>query len=144
MTMGSKTVPLVNLNGQPMGDGEVSYHAEDGHCILRLRNGQTDVTATASDYFEALCEVRLMLETKGILVATYGGSRTVFPSGMARDMGAGLKAYRLTLGSKGRREDLVGIFDTGPGVEPATVEAQRAFFREWASTIGGAPSPGAG
>ena len=75
------------------------------------------------------------------MVATYGGSRNVFPSGMSRDMGSGLKAYRLTLGSTGRLEDLVGIFETGPGIEPATVDEQRAFFREWVSSIATAPKP---
>ena len=142
--MGVQRVPLVTRSGKAVAEGEVSYDAENGRCILRLQSGKTDVTATASDYFEALCQVRLRLESDGVLVATYGGSRNVFPSGMARDMGAGLKAYRLTRGSKGRREDLVGIFDTGPGIEPATVEEQRAFYADWVSSIEPALKPGAG
>jgi hypothetical protein len=59
-------------------------------------------------------------------------------------MGAGLKAYRLTLGNRVRREDLVGIFDSGPGVEPVTVEQQRAFYRDWLLSIGAIPKPEAG
>jgi hypothetical protein len=55
---------------------------------------------------------------------------------MGRDMGAGLRAYRLSLGQQGGRDGLVGIFDTGPDVEPATVDAQRAFVKEWLSSIG--------
>ena len=135
------SVPLVNRSGENVGEGEVVYHAEGGRCILRLRKGVTEFAAEGLDYFEALCAVRLKLEAEGILVATYGGSRNVFPSGMSRDMGSGLKAYRLTLGSTGRLENLVGIFETGPGIEPATIDEQRAFFREWVSSIATAPKP---
>jgi hypothetical protein len=63
---------------------------------------------------------------------------------MARDMGAGLKAYRLTAGDAGRRPDLVSIFETGAGVDPATVEEQRAYFQEWLSSRPEAPNPEAG
>jgi hypothetical protein len=44
-------------------------------------------------------------------------------------------AYRLSLGKRAQREDLVKIFEVGPGVEPATVEEQRQFFRDWLASI---------
>jgi hypothetical protein len=50
---------------------------------------------------------------------------------MARDMGGGLRAYKLTLGQRGRMQDLVCIFDTGPNVQPTTVAAQREYFHGW-------------
>ena len=139
--MGSHRVPLVTRAGESAGEGEISYHAEDGQCVVRLLTPEHDLSAASSDYFEALCKVRLQLEVNGLLVATYGGSRNVFPSGMARDMGAGLKAYRLFLGQQGRPE-LVGIFETGPGVEPATVAEQRAFFQAWLSSTTASPKAG--
>lgn len=52
---------------------------------------------------------------------------------MGRDIGTGLKAYRMILGEPAR--ELVGIFETGPGVEPATVEDQRAFVQKWRSSL---------
>ena len=70
-----------------------------------------------------------------LFAAVYGGSRTVFPSGMCPDMAAGLRAYRLTLGKHAQQEDLVSIFDAGRGVEPAIVDEQRAFFRDWLASI---------
>ena len=75
--------------------------------------------------------IRRELETDRILLHCYGASRNVYPSGMGRDMGAGLKAYKLTIGKRARMEDLVFIFDTGNDVEPATVSAQKEFYERW-------------
>lgn len=128
-------VSLVTQAGEGAGEAQIAYGFEGaGRCALRLWNGEIDVTEDATDFFEALCKVRLKLETRGLLVATYGGSRTVFPSGMGRDMGAGLRAYRHSLGERGGLECLVHIFDTGPDVEPATVDQQRAFVDQWLSS----------
>jgi len=135
MSVLSTRVPLVFQTGDGAGEAKVSCRVEgDRRCVLRLWNGEVDITEEATDFFEALCKVRLKLEARGVFVATYGGSRAVFPSGMCRDMGAGLKAYRLSLGQRGG--SLVEIFDTGPDLEVATVEQQRAFFKQWLSSIG--------
>ena len=61
----------------------------------------------------------------------YGASLNVFPSAMARDMGQGLRAYKMTLGKHAKRTDLVGIFDEGTDIVPADVDAQEQFFRDW-------------
>jgi hypothetical protein len=50
---------------------------------------------------------------------------------MAADMGMGLKVYKAEIGRPLRREDLVSIFACGPDVEPASVEEQKAFQREY-------------
>lgn len=50
---------------------------------------------------------------------------------MGRDMGAGLRAYKMTIGKHARMEDLVFIFDTGSDVEPCSVLEQRDFFEKW-------------
>lgn len=78
-------------------------------------------------FFEALCRVREDLEaTFGLRPDCYGASRDVYPSGMARDMGLGLKAYKSVIGRK-MDANLVNIFETGTDVEPASVADQRAF-----------------
>ena len=127
-------VPLVTKAGQGAGDGEISYGFDGGRCVLRLQADEIDITEEATDFFGALCGVRLKLETRGLFVAVYGSSRTVFPSGMCIDMAAGLKAHRLSLGERG--DNLVDIFDTGPDIEVATVDQQRAFYRQWLASIG--------
>jgi hypothetical protein len=61
----------------------------------------------------------------------YGASLNVYPSGMARDMGQGLKAYKLAMGRHAKREGLVEIFAEGPDVIPASVALQEQFWRDW-------------
>lgn len=72
-------VPLVTSTGEGAGDGEISYGFDDRRCVLRLQADEIDITEEATDFFEALCRVRLKLETRGLFVSIYGSSRTVFP-----------------------------------------------------------------
>jgi hypothetical protein len=92
------------------------------------------MVAQANDYFEALCQIRERLAEGGLHPFCYGASLNVYPSGMARDMGAGLKAYKMTIGKHARLEDLVEIFAAGPDVKPSTVAEQRAFWERWLNT----------
>jgi hypothetical protein len=75
--------------------------------------------------YGAICTVM------GFFPLCYGASQCFYPSGLCRDMAAGLIAYRMQMGRAVRRGDEVNIFDTGPDVEVATVAAQPAFFSEW-------------
>ena len=87
--------------------------------------------AAATDYFEAFCKIRMRLEFEHLIPFCYGASLNVFPSGMCRDMSAGMKAYRLTLGKKSSQGDLVNIFDEGADVIPASVTLQKEHFDDW-------------
>ena len=131
----SYQIPIVTMSGEKAGDGSVSCETSANRCGIRLSFCGQEFFESASDYFEALCRLRLLLEPLGYLVAAYGGSRNVYPSGMCRDMGAGLKAYRKQLGQKPGMGDLVEIFQAGSDVQPATVEQQRRFHDEWVSSI---------
>jgi hypothetical protein len=66
----------------------------------------------------------------------YGASLNVYPSGMGRDMGAGLMAYRTTIGKVPELADLVNIFDEGPDFIPATVAQQEEHYQEWLRSRG--------
>jgi hypothetical protein len=55
---------------------------------------------------------------------------------MSRDMGGGVKAYRLTIGRPVSRNDLVFIFDTAPDLDIVSPEEQRAFFERYRASIG--------
>jgi hypothetical protein len=81
------------------------------------------------DFFEALCRVREQLELSGRRLLCYGASLDVFPSGMTRDMDAGLLAYRLKVGVKSGPEDLVDLLGSGPDIQPATVKEQETYCR---------------
>jgi hypothetical protein len=109
----------------------LSYDEDGDACQVQLDYRGVALFGDGNDFFDALCAVRQQLEEQEALLDCYGASLNVFPSGMSRDMGRGLKAYKLTLGQRGRMQDLVRIFDTGPDVQPTTVAAQREFFDGW-------------
>lgn len=83
-------------------------------------------SATADDAFEALSLVRAALDREGWLLGVQGARVDVWPSGMARQQGGGMRAYRLRRGRRPRSDDLVDVF--APADERlGTVDAQRAF-----------------
>ncbi|AZG13241.1 hypothetical protein [Cupriavidus pauculus] len=96
-------------------------------CVFRERT----IEALEGDYFEAFCEIRKALEKENIVPFCYGASLNVYPSAMARQMGEGLRAYRLTMGVPSSQDQLVQIFDQGPDIIPASVSQQEHFYREW-------------
>jgi hypothetical protein len=130
-----RTIPILQPGGS-VAQGHVSFSAAGGACVLTLTHQGRVHTAEASDYFEALCRVREVLEQDGARLLCYGASRDVYPSGMARDMGSGLRAYRTSMGHRASGSDLMDIFATGPDVQPATVEEQRRYRDEWLVSIG--------
>lgn len=73
------------------------------------------VSARGSDAFDALCLVRDELEPAGWRIGVVGAQSDVWPSGMARDQGGGLRAYRLT------EEGVVGVVGTFDPADPTTV-----------------------
>ncbi|MCK6080964.1 hypothetical protein KZX37_10975 [Microbacterium sp. EYE_5] len=81
------------------------------------------VEEVADDAFEALSLVREHLEPAGWRIGVVGAQADVWPSGMARDQGGGLRAYRLTETQVG---DLVDVFEPADPASATTVAAQRA------------------
>jgi hypothetical protein len=115
-------------------DGErATFEINDvkNRCLLTCRYRDKTISSDSTDFFEALVSIRRQLQADGLAPYCYGASLNVFPSGMARDMGQGLKAYKLTLGKHAKSADLVDIFDEGTDVAPADVDAQEQFYRDW-------------
>lgn len=109
-------------------------HDADDLCKLECSYRGKQAAASAADFFEALCLVRLQLEKEGLRLFCYGSSLNVYPSPMARDMGVGLKAYKMSHGRHASMADLVDIFSEGPDVIPASVAQQREFFEHWVAS----------
>ena len=107
--------------------GTCTWNRNGPNCELTLNAGELTLTASGPDYFEAFCRIREELDKSGLVPFCYGASRYVWPSGMCRDMGLGRKAYNGRIGQRLTSNDLVGIFETGPDVEPVTVAEQRAY-----------------
>ena len=103
---------------------------------LTLQFNGREISGIEDDYFLAMYAIRRVLEQEGALLRCYGACKNVYPSGMSRSMGGGVKAYKLTLGSPAKIADLVSIFDTGPDVVPVTVAEQEDFFKRWIKSFG--------
>ena len=95
-------------------------------------DGFDPIEATASDAFEALCLVREGLEPHGWRIGVVGAQVDVWPSGMARDQGGGLRAYRMTEAGAG---DLVDVFEPVDPATVTTVAEQRAEVERWYDAI---------
>jgi hypothetical protein len=91
------------------------------------------VESGGADLFSALETVRRRLEAEGMLVCCQGARPDVFPSGMARQMGGGRRAYRLRRDGPMGFEDLVDVFEPADRDEVVTVDEQCAavhrFYR---------------
>lgn len=97
-------------------EATVSWRFEDRVWIVTVESPELgSVEAGADDAFEALCRVREQLEPDGWRLGVAGAQVDVWPSGMARDQGGGLRAYRLVGTMAGP------IVDTFEPVDPATV-----------------------
>lgn len=113
----------------------VEFIEASAECRLKLLSEGIECAAVDSDCFEAFCTIRSQLLERGILPLCYASSRNVYPSEMARQMGSGLKAYRMSNGTPARISDLVRIFDSGPDIEPVSPAEQRAFFEQWLKSV---------
>ncbi len=94
------------------------------------------------DFFEALRQLRLDLEKSGALLCCFGASENVYPSGMQRDMGPAVGAYKMTLGAQALRRDIVNIFEADETVIPSTVEQQERFRERWFNSLSAGLSDG--
>lgn len=120
------------IGGADDEEGFVTCEPRNGLCHVTFRYRNQTIEESATDYFEAFCCVRLHLEKEKLIPFCYGASLNVYPSGMCRDMGAGMTAYRISMGKQvDRKGDLVGIFTEAPDVIPATVSKQKEYFDEW-------------
>jgi hypothetical protein len=140
MTRDVRAVSVLLPNGEQRS-GEFLIWEEAPHdpdlVQVLLRFDDRQLTASSEeDLFDALSAIRKELEAEGIRLACYGCSRNVFPSPMIRSMGSGEQAYRLELGKPASLGDLVSIFDTGPGLEPVTLDEQEEYYRAWLQSLG--------
>ena len=114
----------------------VDEDEDTDQCRLTFQFPGGEVTVKALDYFKAMCQIRTELETKGWRPVCFGSAQNVYPSNMARDMGRGLKAYKMELGRRATTADLVRIIDTAPHLQPVSVEEQRQFYEQWLQSLG--------
>jgi len=103
---------------------------------VTLRWSDGEVSGVDWHFFEALCRVRESLAAYRLTPRCYGACRNLIVSGMAADMGRGLKGYLVRLGEPAKLSDLVRIFESGPAMDLVTVAEQREFKRTWLRGFG--------
>src|SRR3954452_10886663 len=64
-------------------------------CRITLKWSGGELQNIETDFFEAFCRIREQLAEQNLYPLCYGASRRVFVTGMGRDMGLGLKAYKI-------------------------------------------------
>lgn len=121
---------LVDATGGVVPAEVVISEEEDTLGVLIRWSGQ-ELSATGGDAFSALCTVRQKLSEHGLTPRCYGACRNLVVSGMAAQMGGGLKGYLVRLGQQARMSDLVGIFDAGPDMDLVSVAEQQEFTQAW-------------
>jgi hypothetical protein len=87
------------------------------------------------DIFESLRALREELEKIDAKALCAGARPEVFPSGMAREMSGGRKAYITRLGFPSLRTDLVDIFDYADPGKVGSVAQQNAFHKQWIDSL---------
>lgn len=106
-------------------DATVAWRYERGHWVVEITSPEFDpVEAEENDAFEALGLVRERLEPLGWRIGVAGAQPGVWPSGMSRDQGGGLTAYRMS--SEGVAESVVDTFEPVDPATATTVSEQRA------------------
>jgi hypothetical protein len=112
---------------------------EDGcrhtECRIALKWDGGEIKGIDWHFFESFRRVREQLALQDLYPVCYGASRQIVVTGMAIDMGLGLKVYKAQLGCFLGRNQLVHIFDSGTDVEPVSVEAQQEFQHEWVRSV---------
>lgn len=122
--MTSHPVEVSVRRGDHTVPATLTWRRESWRYAVSLSSDAFDpVEEIADDAFEALCLVRDHLEPQGWRIGVVGAQADVWPSGMARDQGGGLRAYRV---GEDRLGDIVDVFEPADPDTVTTVAAQRA------------------
>ena len=110
--------------------------------VLRYRWPNSQLEECVGDVFEALGMVRRRIERESLVPFCWGASLDVYPSGMSRNMSAGLRAYQLRMGELARTADLLRSFDAGRRRDRSfPIEAQERRWRAWLASVARADGP---
>jgi hypothetical protein len=102
-------------------------------CALPISGEQ--VCGQASDCFAALQTVRRIAEDRNWMICCKGARRNVWPSGMSRSMGGGIKAYTLEMGRQATLDSLVNIFDADAPELYSSVADQEVYANAWFKSL---------
>ncbi len=141
--LGSRQIQLKHIDGQLL-EATVALGCRDWtenqkrntECRITLKWVDGEIQCVAFNFFESFKLVRKRLALEALYPMCYGSNRNIVVTGMAIDMGLGLKIYKgVKLGSFPTRKQLVSLFASGEDIEPVSVEEQEEFQRQWAESL---------
>ncbi|EHP41025.1 hypothetical protein OR16_22423 [Cupriavidus basilensis OR16] len=115
-------------------DEQIHFRASGTYPKCRLQGRYRDQTidVTATDFFQALCQIREVLAGDGLYPQCHGSSLNVYSVGRPHKVDDGLRAYRLSMGRDVTPFDMVAVFDAcEASVLPATVREQHDYYWQW-------------
>ena len=130
-----KKFEIYLIGGDEDEKAVVTTESVDGKCKLTFSYRDKELSAQEHDFFAAFCDIREQLEEERLIPFCYGASLNVYPSGMCRDMGSGMVAYKIEIGRRASRDNLVKIFEQGHDVIPSSVSQQKEHFEQWLQSI---------
>ncbi|WNR43674.1 hypothetical protein [Paenibacillus roseipurpureus] len=136
--MEAKTVRIKYINNNKVSVTEMIIYEEactnKDEVKLELNTNNDIISIQKEYFFEALIELRRILEDQGMILECNGAARNVYPSPMQISMG-GSKAYKLLKGKQAKLTDVVDIFDYDPSLEYVAIDEQLDFYNEWLESL---------
>ena len=105
----------------------------DHRAQITLNYNQTSLTKTADDFFDALRQIRLELETQNAMILCNGARIDAYPSGVSRQMSLGRIAYLNQMGQPAQQK--VAIFDKTEANWVASVAEQDKYYHAWLASL---------
>ena len=105
----------------------------DHRAQITLNYNQTSLTKTADDFFDALRQIRLELETQNAMILCNGARIDAYPSGMSRQMSLGRIVYLNQTGQPAKHK--TAIFDKADADWVASVAEQDKYHRDWLASL---------
>ncbi len=132
--MKKQTVQIINLSTNESFNCDLSFIVDDTYKLLLSCNND-DLSAEASDFFEALQKLRKQLNKKNIDILVNGSRKNIICSPMMRDMGGGGSVYTIRPRVTARLKDIVHTFDPIEKEDLATLEEQNIFQTKWRGSL---------
>lgn len=111
------------------GSGQLS-------ATVKIESADRTWSRERSDFFRALQAIRGEMAGEGWAPICYGACVDIYPSGMCVSMALGITAYRMTMVKPALQGDMIrNIFDSGPGIEPSSVDGQEAYHSRWIESL---------
>lgn len=121
------------LNGLEL---DATVFLNERNCFLLIRIcDDREWQANEKDYSNSLAEIRKEMEVLDLYPLCNGCCQDVVLSRMGRQMSAGRKAYKVTLGKQALMSDLVDIFEPAPKERVSTLNEQQEYYKKWTESL---------